>query len=278
MPKRLRQEAVEHYEKAGYFFPVRVLSETEAAATRKKLESAEASLSDKLKGAMRHKPHLLFTWLDEVVRNPTVLDAVEDIIGPNILCWSSLFFTKAAHSKSFVSWHQDATYWGLSAPDVVTAWIALSPSTELSGAMRVIPGSHRSEQIPHRETYAPDNMLTRGQEVVVEVDENQAVSIILEPGEMSLHHVKLVHGSRPNHSADRRIGFAIRYIPPHVRQLVDRDSALLVRGVDEHHHFDLESSPGADLDSVALAQHERVAAQHARILYAGTGVEDAKAF
>jgi ectoine hydroxylase-related dioxygenase (phytanoyl-CoA dioxygenase family) len=278
MPKRLSTEAVERYRKDGFYFPVRVINEREAAAARAKLEAAEASLSEALKGALRHKPHLLFTWLDAIVRNPAVLDAVEDVIGPNILCWSSLFFTKAARSKTFVSWHQDLTYWGLSAPDVVTAWIALSPSTVASGAMRVIPGSHLGEQIPHRETFAPDNMLTRGQEVMVEVDERLAVDIVLAPGEMSLHHVKLVHGSGPNLSDDRRIGFAIRYLPPHVRQLVDRDSALLVRGIDEHRHFAPERSPRADLEPEALAQHAEVAAQHARILYAGTGWHDAKTF
>ncbi|MGD9536013.1 MAG: phytanoyl-CoA dioxygenase family protein [Alphaproteobacteria bacterium] len=278
MPKRLSVEAVAQYRRDGFYFPLRVMSTLEAAGARAKLEAAEASLSDTLKGALRHKPHLLFTWLDAVVRHPVVLDAVEDIIGPDILCWSSLFFTKAARSKSYVSWHQDATYWGLSEPEVVTAWIALSPSTTASGAMRVIPGSHLGEQIPHRETFAPNNMLTRGQEVMVEVDERQAVDLVLAPGEMSLHHVKLVHGSGPNLSDDRRIGFAVRYIPPHVRQLVDRDSALLVRGVDEHHHFDHERPPRADLDAEALAQHAAVSAQHARILYAGTGRQDAKSF
>ncbi len=278
MPKRLSLEAIEQYRREGYYFPVRVMSLAEAAAARQKLEAAEGSLSDQLKGALRHKPHLLFTWLDAIVRHPAILDAVEDLIGPDILCWSSLFFTKPARTAAYVSWHQDATYWGLSSPDVVTAWVALSPSTVESGAMRVIPGTHLFEQIPHRETYAPNNMLTRGQEVMVEVDERQAVDLVLQPGEMSLHHVKLVHGSPPNRGADRRIGYAIRYIPPHVRQLVARDSALLVRGVDTHDNFDLEHSPRADLDDDALALHAAVSEQHARILYAGTGRHDAKTF
>ncbi|MSO69720.1 MAG: phytanoyl-CoA dioxygenase [Alphaproteobacteria bacterium] len=276
MPKRLSLKAIERYREEGFYFPVRVMTLAEATATRQKLEAAEAALSDKLKGAFRHKPHLLFTWLDAIVRHPVILDAVEDIIGPNLLCWSSLFFNKAPQSKTYVSWHQDATYWGLSSPDVVTAWVAFSPSTIEAGAMRVMPGTHLRDQIPHRETFAPDNLLTRGQEVAVEVDERQAVDLVLAPGEMSLHHVKLVHGSSPNRSADRRIGFAIRYIPPHVRQLVGRDSALLVRGVDDHGHFDLERSPRADLDIEAVTLHAAVAEQHARILYAGMGRQDVK--
>lgn len=278
MPKPLSLDAIERYREDGFCFPVRVMSIAEAAVARHKLEAAEGSLSDSLKGALRHKPHLLFTWLDAIVRHPTILDAVEDLIGPDILCWSSLFFTKAARTEAFVSWHQDSTYWGLSSPDVVTAWVALSPSTVEAGAMRVIPGTHLLDQIPHRETYAPNNMLTRGQEVMVEVDERAAVDVVLEPGEMSLHHVKLVHGSPPNRSSDRRIGYAIRYIPPHVRQLVGRDSALLVRGVDTHDYFDHERSPRADLDADALALHAAVSEQHARILYAGTGRQDAKTF
>jgi len=278
MPKRLSQSDIDAYNENGYLFPVRVMSGAEAASCRVRLEAAEAALSGTMAGALRHKPHLLFTWLDAIVRHPAILDAVEDVIGPDILCWSSLFFTKAAHAPAFVSWHQDSTYWGLSSPDVISAWVALSPSTVEAGAMRVIPGTHKKEQIPHRETFAADNMLTRGQEIMVEVDERQAVDIVLEPGEMSLHHVRLVHGSPPNRSGDRRIGFAIRYIPTHVRQLVGRDAALLVRGVDRFDHFDLERPPKADLDAQAIEQHAASAAQHAGILYAGTGQQDRKAF
>jgi len=278
MPKRLSDNDVERYQRDGFLFPLRVLSQVEAAASRDRLERADADLSQAMKGALRHKPHLLFTWLDAIVRHPAVLDAVEDLIGPDILCWSSLFFTKAANTPAFVSWHQDSTYWGLSSPDVVTAWVALSPSTIEAGAMQVIPGTHKSDQIPHRETFAPNNLLTRGQEVMVEVDASKAVDVVLAPGEMSLHHVRLVHGSPPNRSNDRRIGYAIRYIPTHVHQLVGRDAALLVRGADRYGHFDLERPPKADLHPDAIEQHAASAAMHAGILYAGTGRQDQRSF
>ena len=122
------------------------------------------------------------------------------MIGPDILCWSSTFFIKEAHDPGFVSWHQDSTYWGLDPADIVTAWVALSESMAENGAMRVIPDTQTLEQIAHRDTFAADNLLTRGQEIAVEVDETKAVMLELQPGEMSLHHVRLIHGSDPNPS------------------------------------------------------------------------------
>jgi len=155
----------------------------------------------------------LFTWLAELVRRSSILDTVEDLHGPDLLCWTTNFFIKEAADPAFVSCHQDSTYWGLSTQDVVTAWVAFTEATEANGAMEYIPGSQKLDQIPHRDTFARHNLLTRGQEVMVEVDRSQRRIITLRPGEMSLHHVRLVHGSPPNPSNDRRIGFAIRYIP-----------------------------------------------------------------
>jgi len=172
-----------------------------------------------------------------------------------------------------VSWHQDSTYWGLDKPDVVTAWVALTPSNTSNGAMGFIPGTHTSDQIPHRDTFAKNNLLTRGQEVAVDVDERKAVTIELEPGEISLHHVRLVHGSPANPSNDRRIGFAIRYIPTSVAQVAGRDSASLVRGTDRFHHFDLEPRPSQEMDPAFVKLHKEIAERSAQILYRGTGVK-----
>jgi len=139
--------------------------------------------------------------------------------------------------------------------------------------MRMIPGTH-AEQVAHRDTFAPDNLLSRGQEIAVEVDESRAVDVVLHPGEMSLHHVRMFHGSPPNRSADRRIGYAIRYVPTHVRQLSEvRDSATLVRGVDAYHHFDLEEPPAADLDPAARERHALIMKRQGEILYRGATVE-----
>jgi non-haem Fe2+, alpha-ketoglutarate-dependent halogenase len=263
-------DAVAQYRRDGFYFPVRVFSSDEALGYRRRLEEVERAHGGPLGGELRHKGHLLFTWLNELIRHPRILDVVEDVLGPNLLCWSSSFFIKEARDPAFVSWHQDSTYWGLSEPDVATAWVAFSESSVESGAMRMIPGTHR-EQVAHRDTFAPDNLLSRGQEIMVEVDEVSAVDVVLRPGEMSLHHVRMFHGSPPNRSADRRIGYAIRYIPTHVRQLSDvRDTATLVRGVDAYHHFDPETPPERDLATAARAQHAAIMARQGEILYRGT--------
>jgi non-haem Fe2+, alpha-ketoglutarate-dependent halogenase len=267
---KLSAQAVRRYTEQGYHAPVRVLDGEEAATLRGMLEAFEAA-HGALKGDLRHKPHLLFTWLDRLVRNAKILDAVESLIGPDILVWGSSFFIKEPRNPSFVSWHQDSTYWGLEPADIVTAWVAISESTHENGAMRVIPGSHTFAQIAHRDTFGADNLLSRGQEIMVEVDESRAVELPLQPGEMSLHHVRLIHGSEPNPSDRRRIGFAIRYLPTHVRQAVGlHDSAMLVRGSDRYGHFEAEQPPDADMSPAALAQHAAIMARTNQVLMRDT--------
>jgi non-heme Fe2+,alpha-ketoglutarate-dependent halogenase len=273
MPKILSQAQIDQFWRDGCVFPVRVMPEAEALEIRRRLETFESENGGPLKGALRHKSHLLFTWLGDLVRNNRIVDAIEDLYGPNLLCWTTNFFIKEARNPAFVSWHQDSTYWGLDKPDVVTAWVALTPSNKANGAMKFIPGSHTKDQIPHRDTFAKNNLLTRGQEVAVEVDESKAVAITLEPGEISLHHVRLVHGSPPNPSHDRRIGFAIRYIPTTVAQIAGEDSATLVRGVDTHRHFELEPRPTRDMDPEFVALHQAITERNAQILYRGTQVK-----
>ena len=270
MGKRLTPEAVARYRRDGFHFPVPVLSRAEAGHYRDKLEAHERATGGPMAGNMRHKVHLLFTWANELARHPAVLDAVEDVIGPDILCWSTSFFIKEGHSTSFVSWHQDATYWGLSTSDVITAWIALSDVPPASGPMKFWPGSHLRNQLEHRDTFDKDNLLSRGQEIAVDVPEGEGVEVPLSAGEMSLHHVLLAHASGANTIADRRIGLAIRYIPPHVRQLKVRDSAMLVRGSDTHGNFDLEPAPQADFDDAARAAHANAVERSVKALYQGT--------
>ncbi len=273
MPKILSQQQIDQFWRDGCIFPIRVMSEAAAAQIRDRLEAFEKQAGGPLKGDLRHKSHLLFSWLGDLVRHEKIVDAIEDLYGPNLLCWSTNFFIKEARNPAFVSWHQDSTYWGLDKPDVVTAWVALTPSNVANGAMGFIPGTHLGEQIPHRDTFAQNNLLTRGQEVAVAVDEKQAVTIELRPGEMSLHHVRLVHGSPPNPSNDRRIGFAIRYIPTTVAQVAGEDSATLVRGEDLHHHFAPEPRPTTDMDPAFVALHRQITERNAQILYRGTTVK-----
>jgi non-heme Fe2+,alpha-ketoglutarate-dependent halogenase len=271
MSKVLTASEVRVYNATGYHFPVDVLAQDEVAACRRELEDYESKSGGPIKGEMRHKSHLLFPWINELMRHPRVLDAIEDVLGPNLLVWSTSFFIKEPRDPGFVSWHQDATYWGLSSPDVCTAWIALSPANKVSGCMKFIPGTHKA-QVEHADTFHKDNLLTRGQEIAVEVDETKAIYVELEPGQASLHHVLLFHGSAPNRSDDRRIGLAIRYVPTYVRQAVGaNDSATLVRGVDDHNNFAAEPRPRFDLDPEGVAFHKAATAAQAAVLYRGTG-------
>lgn len=273
MQKSLAATQIRQYEELGYVAPIRVMSEAAAAELRGRLETYEKATGGALHGSLRHKTHLLFTWLADLVRNENILDVIEDLYGRNLLCWTTNFFIKEAHTEAFVSWHQDSTYWGLSKPDVVTAWVALSSSDELSGAMQVIPGSHKTGQLAHRDTFDANNLLTRGQEIAVAVDESKAMRIDLRPGEMSLHHVRLAHASAPNRSNDRRIGFAIRYVPTYVRQLIGEDSATLVRGRDRYRTFQHERRPRLDMEPSMLELHTLVTQRSAQILYTGTDVK-----
>jgi non-haem Fe2+, alpha-ketoglutarate-dependent halogenase len=256
---------VDSYREHGILHPLRALDDAQLVEARDRY-LANAGV---IKGRNNQKPHLLYTWLDAIVRHPAILDAVESVLGPDLLCWSSQFFSKPPGDASYVSWHQDATYWGLSSHDVATAWIALTPSTKRSGCMQVVPGTHRS-QVKHEDRFDELNLLSRGQEVAVKIDPATVVDVELQPGEMSLHHVLLFHGSEPNRSDQPRVGYAVRYVPTHVRQLSPiRDSALLVRGRDTHGHFDPEESPQADLHPQAVARHRASIDRQLQILYAG---------
>jgi chlorinating enzyme len=255
------------YGRDGYVFPVPVLDPAQAAATRARIEAFEATCGGRLPKELRHKPHLYSATIDAIIRAPSILDRVESLLGPDILCWESVLFIKEPRDPAYISWHQDVAYWGLEPYDVLTAWVALSPSTRQSGCMRVLPGSHAGDIAPHKDTYAANNMLSRGQEMQVEVDETKVVDIVLRPGEMSLHHVKIAHGSDPNDADDRRIGLAIRYIPAHVRQTIGADdTATLVRGVDRHGHFEPEPRPVADFAPEGLANQARLRDRRMQIL------------
>jgi ectoine hydroxylase-related dioxygenase (phytanoyl-CoA dioxygenase family) len=270
MAKTLSDSEIAQYRQDGYLFPLSALSANEVVAARERLGELERREGGKVSARTNRKPHLLLSWLNELIRHRRILDAVEDVIGGNILCWSSGFFAKAANDGALVTWHQDSTYWGLSAPDVVTAWVAFTPSRVESGCMRVIPGSHKLDQIPHRDTFAENNLLSRGQEIEVEVDESRAVDVILDPGDMSLHHVRLIHGSAPNRAGHSRIGYAIRYVPTHIRQTGGvPDSATLVRGEDTYGNFMLEPAPRFDFAPDAVAFHAAMLENNDRILYAG---------
>ncbi|MFQ5755590.1 MAG: phytanoyl-CoA dioxygenase family protein [Acidiferrobacterales bacterium] len=270
MPKLLGENQVRRYVQDGFYGPVRALSPDEAADFLRRFEAYEQAHRGWYELSKGQKLYLLQTWAAELASHPRVLDAVEDVLGPDIFVWGLSLFVKDAHNPGYVSWHQDSTYWGLSKPDVVTAWVALSPSNRENGCMKMIPGSHRLDQFPHNDTLAQDNLLTRGQKIAVDVDESEAVYLVLAPGEISLHNIRTLHASEPNRSGARRIGVAIRYIDPQVQQTkAGDDSAWLVRGEDKYGHFIHETPPKCDMDAAALAEHARITKLRQGMLYNG---------
>lgn len=255
MTSALPDSKLQRYHEEGCIFPITVMSPEEAVAHRARLERAEAEY-----GPMHYmtKPYLVFTSAAEIGHHPALLDAVEAILGPDILLWDSAYVIKEPNNRRFVSWHQDLTYWGLDSDRLVTAWVALSPSTSENGCMKFLPGSHLQGKRDHRDTYAKDNILHRGQEIP-DIDDSQAVDIVLRPGQASLHHGWVTHSSGPNLSSERRIGLTLQYTAPSVRQVVgDRESATLVRGVDNYGHFEPEPICQSDFAPEALAYQGEV--------------------
>lgn len=262
VPRVLNAQQVDQYQSRGYLAPVPALSAQEAAAYLQKVEAFEAQQGGSWPRALSHKPHVILTWLDDLIRHPRILDAVQDIIGPDILCWSSRFFIKDKNDGGFVSWHQDLPYWGLDfSENILTAWVALTPATRDNGVMKVVPGSHR-KLVAHK-AGAASNLLQRGQEIALAVDESKAVHMELAAGEMSLHHGLIWHGSVENQSDMRRVGYAIRYLPPSVKPIagLPRDQVTLVRGEDRYGHFDLLPRPTRDLDAAAVELQKRTGAR-----------------
>ena len=279
MPKVLTEDAIAQYQREGNFFPIPILCEDEVADLRGRLEAFEAEQGQPIQGGHRNKSHLLFKWLDDLMRNPRILDVVEDLIGRDILCWNTIFWIKEARSPSYVSWHQDLNYWGLDNANEITAWVALSPSTIESGCMRFVPGSHTYQIVPHNDTHADNNLLasytSRGQEIAAEVDDRDGVDVILQPGQASLHHGHLFHSSGPNATTDRRIGASIRYISTSMKQNSgDRTLVALVSGEDHYGHFTVAGPPRGRLaeEDFDLCRRDRELKR--RVLYLDpTGVK-----
>ena len=260
MTRALTDQQVARYREAGFLCPLPALTPDEVRECRRKLEAFETAQGrhlGQLPGQARAKTHLLFPWIDELIRHPAVLAAVEDLIGPDLLVYHLTMWIKEPGDDAFVSWHQDGTYFGLDPADQhVTAWVALTDSTPATGCVMVIPGSHRLGQVVHTSHRTAANLLSNGQEADVAVDATRAVPLVVRAGEFSLHHTHLLHSSAPNHGRDRRVGIGISYIPTRVRHVGShRLTAGLVRGEDRYHHFDPEPRPRSDYDADARTAH-----------------------
>lgn len=271
----LNKEQTDAYWNDGYLFPILAISSDEANEYRRQLESIESddrhdSLDRPLSDYIRTHTDVVMPMAAELAMQATVLDAVESIIGPNIMIWGADFFIKEAQSSTYVSMHQDLTYWGFGeTSNQVTAWIALSPSTVASGCVDLVQGSHKNPILPHKDTQAQDNILSRGQEVTVDVRDEDRTHVILAPGEMSLHHGLAIHGSNPNSSNKRRIGYAIRYINPDAQpQSARREYAMLARGVDRSQAFIHYAPPTTLFSEASIALYEEIKASQSKVLMA----------
>jgi non-haem Fe2+, alpha-ketoglutarate-dependent halogenase len=253
----------QQFDRDGYLCPVDALSPAKTAHYRAlylDFHARHKQRLDALRAGERWQintdTHFVFEWVDALTREPGILDAVERVLGPNLLAWNTSWFVKFPGDRAFVSWHQDGAYWGLSPMEVATAWVALGPVTPENGCMRVVPGSHTKTHLPQRDTFADNNVLSRGQEITVAVDEARAVNLALQPGQISLHHLWIVHGSNANQSEEPRIGLAIRYVAPQVRQEgANKPIAMLVRGQDQHGHFTLTERPVGNAEMAGEGRH-----------------------
>jgi ectoine hydroxylase-related dioxygenase (phytanoyl-CoA dioxygenase family) len=262
MGKKLTDAQIAQYERDGFVFPIDGFSADQALRYRRAMESFERSQGTELTKGHNFKPHLLFPWVDEIVHHPTVLDAIEDLIGPNIRLYHLSVWPKNARDPAYVGWHQDATYFGLQPEVQVTAWIALTNASVEAGCMEVIRGSHKLGQLHHGQSDTKNNLLSRGQTITAEFDRGATAFMPVQAGQFSLHHTLLVHNSRPNMTDDRRIGLGISYIPTHVRcTSTTRQTAMLVRGVDDYNHFDDEPRPQIEFGAAERAFHAQAVAR-----------------
>jgi len=249
MPTILTDAQVRSFHETGILTPVRAIPQAEAVDCRQRLEAFETETGQPAVDSIHIKGHLYFDWTFALARHPRIVGAIADLAGPDLFIMASRFWIKEPQDRKFVSWHQDAAYFGLKPQSILTVWLALNEVTRDNGCMRVIPGSHRDGVREHVETRNQDNLFSRGQ-ALTDVDERQAIDVVLKPGEFSIHHGHVFHSSEPNTSDDRRIGFAMMFIPAHVESTIGRRSATLVSGEDRYQYWDHDPWPTCDRDPV----------------------------
>ena len=251
MTGSLSKEQVDHFRKHGFAYPFDAISAEEAAECVRRLDSYDAPLGGEAQKQLKIKAHVAAPWIVDLARNPKILDAVESVIGPDILLFGASVFSKKAHDTRFVSWHQDAAYYGLDPQEEVTCWLGLTDADMENGCMRVMPGSHLAADADHEETYDPKNLLGRGQ-TIHGVDDDKSVYMPVSVGQFSMHHERTWHASSPNPSPRRRVGIAFFYMPAHAKSIIGRRTATLVRGEDRYNNWDAEPMPKEDLDPVCM--------------------------
>ncbi|MEN6498305.1 MAG: phytanoyl-CoA dioxygenase family protein [Thermoguttaceae bacterium] len=260
MTKRLTESQRRQYLDDGLVFPIPVLSPEETHRFRTASDDLEQQLGGKPRTVEVRQMHLHFPWAFELAAHPRVLDAVEDVLGPDLLIWATELFTKHPHDTAVaIGWHQDRPYMGFEAGATTSAWIALADSVPANGCMRAVPGPQRH----HVSILSPgDGPQQKRRTTAVEVDEDKAIDVVLHAGEMSLHDIDIIHGSGPNHSDEKRIGFVVRYITPAARPLSGRPPVILGRGHDTGEHFQHASPPTETDAGEAIRRMRASAAEH----------------
>ena len=269
------------YDEIGFLFPIDVVGTEEIKLIRKDFELAENELADDPTrlSLLRSYPAQLLPSFDKLIRNENLVAAASAVLGQDLMVWSSGMFIKEANSPKIVTWHQDLTYWGLDNDEETTCWVALSKADKASGCMEFIPGSHKEKIVAHIDTFDDNNLLSRGQEIAVEVNEKESVAIELEAGQASMHHGHLFHASGPNKTNDRRIGCAIRYIKPSMKQLTgDASLVTLVSGTDRYGHFKIGGKPSGRLNDNDFELCSQDAEIKRRVLYEGTDATKGKRY
>lgn len=264
--KALTQAQVDFYCHNGFLFPLPALTEEEVATCLAGLARLETELGAPVAEAdvkWRSHAYAHSPWFNALIRHPRILDAVEDVIGPDILVWTSTFFIKEPRSPTFAAWHQDGAYFGLEPKQQVCAWVALTDASAEAGCMEMLSNRGAPRLLHHAALGLAHSINRAGQTIMEPFDEANPVPMALRAGEFSLHHELAVHRSAPNNAAHRRVGIGLNYIPAHLR--VDgpvRPCAMLVRGEDRYGHFELVDPPAAERDAAALAVHRKVSEQY----------------
>ena len=260
--KALTAAQVDSFRHNGFLFPIPALAPDEIAACLVGLQRLEADLGCPVAEAdvkWRSHAYAHSPWFDDLLRHPRILDAIEDVIGPNILVWTSTFFIKEPHSPTFAAWHQDGAYFGLEPQEQVCAWVALTDASTEAGCMEMLSSRGAPLLLHHAALGLAHSINRAGQTIVDPFDDTDPVAMALPAGSFSLHHELAVHRSAPNRAAHRRVGIGLNYVPTHVRvNSPIRLKAMLVRGEDSYGHFDLIDPPAAERDPAALALHQEV--------------------
>ena len=267
---KLSLKQLQEYSNNGYVAPIDILSKNEAFEIRKEIENIEDKWPNELNGNGRNYAHMISPTLDRICHNSKILDAVECIIGKNILICGTTLFIKNPYEKGFVSFHQDATYIGLEPHNWVTAWLAITDTNEKNGCMRMLSGSHKNNIMHHEQKYDEGNLLTRGQ-TIENVSLKKTTPLVLNAGQMSLHHPKIIHGSGLNKSNDRRIGFVIQsYIGSNVDQVLGKIYVQQARGDDTFKYHQHTKRPNSLMDPENIKIRNKANDELQKIFYFGS--------